>query len=85
MKFAVYGNFTDETRQDSAYSTRQYKRYLKKVNTWHINPAKNIASQFGLLDGLNIPGAPNDGNLAGNGAYISNIYLTDAYVQFTPE
>lgn len=85
MKFAVYGNFTDETRQDSAYSTRQYKRYLKKVNTWHINPSKNIASQFGLLDGLNIPGAPNDGNLTGNGAYISNIYLTDAYVQFTPE
>lgn len=85
MKFVVYGNFTDETRQDSAYSTRQYKRYLKKVNTWHINPSKNIASQFGLLDGLNIPGAPNDGNLTGNGAYISNIYLTDAYVQFTPE
>ena len=85
MKFAVYGNFTDETRQDSAYSTRQYKRYLKKVNTWYINPSKNIASQFGLLDGLNIPGAPNDGNLTGNGAYISNIYLTDAYVQFTPE
>lgn len=85
MKFAVYGNFTDEARQDSAYSTRQYKRYLKKVNTWHINPSKNIASQFGLLDGLNIPGAPNDGNLTGNGAYISNIYLTDAYVQFTPE
>lgn len=85
MKFAVYGNFTDETRQDSAYSTRQYKRYLKKVDTWHINPSKNIASQFGLLDGLNIPGAPNDGNLTGNGAYISNIYLTDAYVQFTPE
>lgn len=85
MKFAVYGNFADETRQDSAYSTRQYKRYLKKVNTWHINPSKNIASQFGLLDGLNIPGAPNDGNLTGNGAYISNIYLTDAYVQFTPE
>lgn len=85
MKFAVYGNFTDKTRQDSAYSTRQYKRYLKKVNTWHINPSKNIASQFGLLDGLNIPGAPNDGNLTGNGAYISNIYLTDAYVQFTPE
>lgn len=85
MKFAVYGNFTDETRQYSAYSTRQYKRYLKKVNTWHINPSKNIASQFGLLDGLNIPGAPNDGNLTGNGAYISNIYLTDAYVQFTPE
>lgn len=85
MKFAVYGNFTDETRQDSAYSTRQYKRYLKKVNTWHINPSKNIASQFGLLDGLNIPGAPNNGNLTGNGAYISNIYLTDAYVQFTPE
>ena len=25
------------------------------------------------------------GTYTGNGAYISNIYLTDAYVQFTPE
>lgn len=30
MKFAVYGNFTDETRRSSAYATRTYKRYLKR-------------------------------------------------------
>ena len=84
MKFAVYGNFTDETRQASAYSTKTYKRFLKDVNTWAIS-WQNIASQFGLLDGLNIPGAPNNGNLEGNGAYLSNVYMTDALVQFTPE
>ena len=36
MKFAVYGNFTDESRQSSSYSTRNYKRFLKNVNTWGI-------------------------------------------------
>lgn len=84
MKFAVYGNFTDESRQSSAYSTRTYKRFLKGVNTWGIT-WQNIASQFGLLDGLNIPGAPNDGNLEGDGAYLTNVYMTGAMIQFTPE
>lgn len=84
MKFAVYGNFVDKTRQNSAYSTRTFKRYLKDVNLWSIDYT-NIASQFGLLDGLTIPGAPNEGKLTGNGAYVSNIYLTDAFIQFTPE
>lgn len=83
MKFAVYGNFTDETRQSSAYSTRTYKRFLKDVNTWSIT-WENIASQFGLLDGLNIPGAPNNGDLEGDGAYLTNVYMTGAMIQFTP-
>lgn len=84
MKFAVYGNFSDPTRRDSGYSTRNYKRYLRNVQTWGIT-YENIASQFGLLDGLNIPGAPNNGNLTGNGAYLNNVYMTGATVQFTPE
>lgn len=84
MKFAVYGNFTDESRQSSAYSTKTYKRFLKNVNTWGIT-WENIASQFGELNGLNIPGAPNDGNLEGDGAYLTNVYMTGALIQFTPE
>lgn len=84
MKFVVYGNFTDPNRRSSAYATRTYKRYLKDVNTWQIDWT-NIASQFGLLDGLNIPGGPNDGNLTGDGAYLTNVYMTGALIQFTPE
>lgn len=84
MKFAVYGNFTDPTRRSSAYATRTYKRYLKDVDTWQIDWS-NIASQFGLLDGLNVPGGPNNGNLTGDGAYLTNVYMTGALIQFTPE
>ena len=84
MKFAVYGNFLDETRQSSAYSTRDYKRFLKDVNTWAIDWT-NIASQFGKIEGLTIPGAPDDGVLHGDGAYLTNVYMTGAMIQFTPE
>lgn len=84
MKFAVYGNFTDPARRSSAYATRTYKRYLKDVDTWQIDWS-NIASQFGLLDGLNVPGGPNNGNLTGDGAYLTNVYMTGALIQFTPE
>lgn len=83
MKFAVYGNFLDTTRQYSAYSTRSYQRYLKNVNTWIIDWS-NIASQFGDLEGLIIPGAPDDGQLHGNGAYLNNVYMTDAIIKFDP-
>lgn len=84
MKFAVYGNFLDETRQSSAYSTRDYKRFLKNVSTWAIDWT-NIASQFGKIEGLTIPGAPDDGVLHGDGAYLTNVYMTGAMIQFTPE
>lgn len=84
MKFAVYGNFTDETRRSSAYATRTYKRYLKDVNTWALNYT-NIASQFGNLNGLTIPGAPNNGQLQGDGAYLTNVYMTGSIIEFTPE
>lgn len=84
MKFAVYGNFLDETRQSSAYSTRDYKRFLKDVSTWAIDWT-NIASQFGKIEGLTIPGAPDGGVLHGDGAYLTNVYMTGAMIQFTPE
>lgn len=84
MKFAVYGNFLDETRQSSAYSTRDYKRFLKDVSTWAIDWT-NIASQFGKIEGLTIPGAPDNGVLHGDGAYLTNVYMTGAMIQFTPE
>ena len=84
MKFAVYGNFLDETRQSSAYSTRDHKRFLKDVSTWAIDWT-NIASQFGKIEGLTIPGAPDDGVLHGDGAYLTNVYMTGAMIQFTPE
>lgn len=83
MKFAVYGNFLDDTRQSSAYSTRTYQRYLKDVNTWVISWT-NIASQFGRIEGLTIPGAPDDGVLHGDGAYLTNVYMTKAIIEFAP-
>lgn len=85
MKFAVYGSFTNPDRRNSAYHTRTYTRYLKDVATWQINQTLNVASQFGSLDGLVIEGAPNNGRLTGNGAYLSNVYMTNALVQFEPE
>lgn len=85
MKFAVYGSFTNADRRNSAYHTRTYTRYLKDVATWKINQTLNVASQFGTLDGLEILGAPNNGKLTGNGAYLSNVYMTNALVQFEPE
>ena len=71
MKFAVYGNATDKSRQASAYSTRTYKRYLKDVNTWEISE-KNIAMQFGDCSGLVINGK----DMSGYSAYLNNIYIT---------
>lgn len=82
MKFVVYGNFTDSDRQDSAYQTKQYTRFLKGVNDWAITSA-NVASQFGKLDGLIIDGAPNEGKLTGNGAYINNAYITGSIIELS--
>lgn len=81
MKFAVYGNFIDSSRQASAYSTRTYKRYLNKVNTWVIDPDKNIYAQYGDLEGLVIGGM----TMHGYGSFQSNSYFTGVQIQFTPE
>lgn len=79
MKFAVYGNFTDKSRQASAYSTRTYKRYLKEVNAWEIDPQRNIAMQFGDLSGLYINGV----DMSGYSAWLNNIYFS-GHVEWTP-
>lgn len=81
MKFAVYGNFVDKSRQASAYSTRTYKRYISGVNTWKIDPDKHIYAQFGLLDGLTIGGM----EMKGYGSYQHNCYLSGALIRFTPQ
>lgn len=81
MKFAVYGSFVNESRQASAYSTRTYKRYLNKVNTWKIDADKHIYGQFGLLDGLTIGGM----EMKGYGSYQHNAYISGALIRFTPQ
>lgn len=78
MKFAVYGNFTDKSRQASAYQTRTYQRYLNKVDTWVIDPGKNIYMQLGLLDGLTISGY----QLKDYGALMHNVYLSGVHIDF---
>lgn len=78
MKFAVYGNFTDKSRQASAYQTRTYQRYLNKVDTWVIDPGKNIYMQLGLLDGLVINGY----QLKDYGALMHNVYLSGVHIDF---
>lgn len=81
MKFAVYGNFVDSSRQASAYSTRTYKRYLNKVDTWVIDPDKHIYAQYGDLEGLTIGGM----HMHGYGSFQSNSYFTGVQIQFTPQ
>lgn len=81
MKFAVYGNFIDTSRQASAYSTRTYKRYINKVNTWKIDPDKHIYAQYGDIEGLTIGGY----TMHGYGSFQHNVYLTGAVFQFTPQ
>lgn len=81
MKFAVYGSFTDKDRQHSAYHTRGYTRYLKGVNTWQIVPDRNIASQFGKIEGLTIGSM----TMKGYGSFQDNCYFTGANIQFSKE
>lgn len=70
MKFAVYGNTTDKARQSSAYSTRNYVRYLCNVDTWEIKP-QHIGVQMGDLTGLVIDGQ----DLGTKSIYLDNVYF----------
>lgn len=70
MKFAVYGNPTDKSRQASAYSTRTYQRYLVGVDTWEITP-KHVSMQFGDLSNLVINGQ----TLKKGSVYLNNVYF----------
>lgn len=81
MNFFAYGNFADKSRQAITYETRYYTRRLKNVNTWKIDPTKNISMQEGLLDGLVIGGF----EMSGYGLFSENNYFTGTQIQFTPE
>lgn len=81
MNFFAYGNFTDTSRQAITYETRYYARRLKNVNTWVIDPTKNISMQDGLLEGLVIGGMV----MHGYGTFQENCYFTGVNIQFTPE
>jgi hypothetical protein len=77
MNFVCYGNFTDTSRQESAYFTRTYERKLRGVNGWEITDA-NIAYQSGKLDGTTINGV----DMTGYSAYLNNIYMSGTIEQF---
>ena len=77
MHFVGYGNFSDESRQVSRYSTRTYERFLKGVNTWEFTSA-NIAAQFGDLSNLSVLGMTG---MTGYSAYLNNIYMSGTIEQ----
>ncbi len=81
MNFFAYGNFTDTSRQAMTYETRYYTRRLKDVETWVIDPTRNISMQDGLLEGLSIGGM----TMHGYGTFQENCYFTGVNIQFTPE
>ncbi len=76
MHFVSYGNFSDEDRQSSRYSTLTYERYLTGVNTWEFQ-ASNVAAQFGDLSNLSVFGL----SMTGYSAYLNNIYMSGAIKQ----
>ena len=71
MSFAAYGNFSDKSRQVSAYRTRSYERWLKGVDTWDF-AAEHIAMQVGDLSNLSVFGYVMDGY----SAFMNNLYVT---------
>lgn len=77
MHFVAYGNFSDETRQKSRYSTLTYERYLAGVNNWEFTK-EMVAAQFGDLTNLSIFGL----NMKGYSAYLNNIYMSGTIQQF---
>ena len=80
MHFVAYSNFTNKSRQKSAYKTREYTRYLVGVNQWDI-AERNIVMQLGNLEGLTIDGK----DMKGYSAYLKNIYLTGVIKQMSSD
>jgi hypothetical protein len=70
MNFACYGNFTDESRQNSYYETPTYRRQLAGVNTWEFS-ASNIVMQDGDLSNLSVFGY----DMTGWSSFIRNLYV----------
>lgn len=78
MHFVAYGNFTNPDRQKSAYTTREYTRYLKDVNDWDITE-RNIVMMMGNLDGMRLNGM----DMSGYSAFLRNIYMTGTIKQIS--
>lgn len=80
MHFVAYGNFTNEERQKSSYSTQNYVRYLTGVNNWDITKDM-IAMQLGDLSNLKLFGI----DMTGHSAYLRNIYMTGVIKQISDD
>lgn len=80
MTFVAYGNFTNAERQKSAYSTKDYKRYLAGVNNWEITSSM-VMMQLGDLSNLVISGL----DLSGYSAYLRNVYMTGTIKQLSQD
>lgn len=80
MHFVAYGNFTNEDRQRSSYSTQSYVRYLTGVNGWEITK-EMIAMQLGDLSNLKLFGI----EMTGHSAYLRNVYMTGVIKQISDD
>lgn len=80
MHFVAYGNFTNEDRQISSYSTQSYVRYLTGVNGWEIE-SNMIAMQLGDLSNLKLFGI----DMTGHSAYLRNVYMTGVIKQISDD
>lgn len=78
MHFVCYGNFTNAERQKSSYSTQNYIRFLKGVNSWEITKDM-IAMQLGDLSNLKLFGM----DMTGHSAYLNRIYMTGTIKQIS--
>lgn len=80
MHFVAYGNFTNEDRQKSSYSTQNYIRFLTGVNNWEITKDM-IAMQLGDLSNLKLFGI----DMTGHSAYLRNVYMTGIIKQISDD
>lgn len=80
MHFVAYGNFTNEERQNSSYSTQNYVRYLRGVNSWEITKDM-VVMQLGDLSNLKLFGI----DMTGHSAYLRNIYMTGVIKQISDD
>ena len=71
MHFVGFGNTSNVDRQNSAYETRTYERFLTGINNWEYTQL-NIAAQFGDLSNLSAFGL----NMQDYSIYLSNVYFT---------
>lgn len=71
MHFVAFGNTSNVNRQNSAYETRTYERFLTEINNWEYTQL-NIAAQFGDLSNLTVFGL----NMTGYSIYLNNVYFT---------